>query len=211
MSSREIAELTGKRHPDVRRDIRTMLEAIDVGVSRFAHTYLDQQNKAQEEYRLPKKLTLLLVSGYDVILRLKIIDRLEELETQGGFAIPHTYADALRLAADLAEQTVVQEKEIKRMAPKERAQDQMAKSDNSHTITNAARELNITRSDLVRFLKQERWVYSRGRKLVAYVGHIRQGTLEPQKSDPAITGVLITDMGLQRLARRFSKMEYFHA
>jgi phage regulator Rha-like protein len=61
MTSREIAELTCKRHPDVRRDIRNMLEALKRDVSSFAHTYKDSAGRDQEEYRLDRELTLILV------------------------------------------------------------------------------------------------------------------------------------------------------
>ena len=39
MSSREIADLTSKRHPDVKRDIVNMLEQLKGDVSNFARTY----------------------------------------------------------------------------------------------------------------------------------------------------------------------------
>ena len=54
MSSLEIAELTGKRHPDVRRDIRNMLEALKLDVSRFAHIYKDSAGRDQEEYHIDR-------------------------------------------------------------------------------------------------------------------------------------------------------------
>lgn len=56
MSSREIARLTGKRHPDVKRDIRVQLGKLG-DVSKFAHTYLDDSNRKQTEYRLPRRET----------------------------------------------------------------------------------------------------------------------------------------------------------
>ena len=62
MSSREIAELTGKRHPDVKRDIVNMLEQVEEDVSSFAHTYTDSQNRQQTEFKLNKELTLTLVT-----------------------------------------------------------------------------------------------------------------------------------------------------
>ena len=43
MTSREIAELTGKRHGDVKRDIRVLLEQLGVDVSKFTHSHLDVQ------------------------------------------------------------------------------------------------------------------------------------------------------------------------
>lgn len=81
MSSREIAELTGKRHPDVTRDIVKMFAELEQDVSSFAHTYLDSANRKQTEYKLPKRETLILVSGYDTVLRAKVVDRMNALES----------------------------------------------------------------------------------------------------------------------------------
>jgi phage regulator Rha-like protein len=80
MSSREIAELTGKRHPDVKRDIFVMLPGLGLDASRFAHTYRDKQNRQQVEIKLLKRETLILVSGYSVALRARIVDPWMELE-----------------------------------------------------------------------------------------------------------------------------------
>ena len=66
MSSREIAELTGKRHADVKRDIRNMLNELGLDASSFAHIYKDASGRDQDEFNLPKDLTFTLVLGYDV-------------------------------------------------------------------------------------------------------------------------------------------------
>lgn len=98
MSSREIADMCEKRHPDVRRDIRAMMEGLEEDVSKFAHTYLDVSGRQQEEYLLPKDMTLTLASGYNVRLRKRIVDlwlRREEEKRSGGFALPRTYEEAL--------------------------------------------------------------------------------------------------------------------
>lgn len=97
MSSREIAELTGKRHPDVKRDIKVLLEQLEVDASKFAHSYLDAQNRQQVEYLLDKETTLCLVAGYSAKLRMKIIRRWQELEAQATKpALPQTYLEALK-------------------------------------------------------------------------------------------------------------------
>lgn len=80
MSSREIAGAMGKRHRDVVRDIRVMLEALQLNVRNFAHIYKDIRNREQTEFCLPKNLTITLVAGYKTDLRLRIIDRWIELE-----------------------------------------------------------------------------------------------------------------------------------
>jgi len=84
MSSREIAKLTGKRHDNVMRDATNMLvELYDVrDALRFEDNYLDSRNRKQTQLLLPKRETLILVSGYSVELRARIIDRWMELEEQ---------------------------------------------------------------------------------------------------------------------------------
>ncbi|WP_375664408.1 Rha family transcriptional regulator, partial [Bartonella sp. CL50QHWL] len=84
MSSREIAELCGKQHAHIMRDIRQMLGELypEGGQSKFGSTYLDKQGKPQNCYNLPKRECLILVSGYSMTLRARIIDRWQELEKQ---------------------------------------------------------------------------------------------------------------------------------
>ena len=77
MTSLEVAQVTKKRHTDVLRDIRNIL---DQGVSErnFALTsYNDKQGKQRPMYEMTPKGCLILASGYDVVLREKIIDKLE--------------------------------------------------------------------------------------------------------------------------------------
>lgn len=86
MSSIEIAAYTGKRHMHVLRDVRKMLKDLDLGETKFGSTYLDAQGKEHPSYCLPKRETLILVSGYDVKMRAKIIDRWAELENAVAMA-----------------------------------------------------------------------------------------------------------------------------
>ena len=82
MSSLEIAEITGKQHKHVMRDIRNLLEQ-GVAQSNFGlGSYKDQNNQERPCYNLTKKGSLILASGYDALLRERIIDRWEVLETE---------------------------------------------------------------------------------------------------------------------------------
>lgn len=80
MSSRDIAKLTNKLHKNILSDIRNMLESLNIQSAEFLADYKDSKGRTFKEYNLPKRETLILVSGYNVELRAKIIDRWEFLE-----------------------------------------------------------------------------------------------------------------------------------
>lgn len=82
MSSREIAELTGKQHKHVLDDIRSMLYDLGQTSAEFSADLPDAYGRMQPAYALPKRETLILVSGYSVELRARIIDRWQELEAK---------------------------------------------------------------------------------------------------------------------------------
>ncbi|WP_425304054.1 Rha family transcriptional regulator [Stappia indica] len=118
MSSREIAELTGKRHDNVVRDIENMLTALGEDLLRFEEMFRDSYGRAQRGYLLPKDLTLTLVSGYSVPLRHKIVTRWQSLEqAERGPVVPQSLPEALRLAADLAEKNAALAIENQKLAP----------------------------------------------------------------------------------------------
>jgi len=84
MSSREIANVTGKRHANVKRDIAAMLKELKLDVLSFEHIYLDGQNREQVEYMLDREHTDCLLTGYSAPMRMKVIRRWRELEQQQG-------------------------------------------------------------------------------------------------------------------------------
>ncbi|UUN89125.1 Rha family transcriptional regulator [Pseudomonas extremorientalis] len=92
MSSLEIAEITGKRHAHVLRDIRKMLDELghaDVNGSRFGSvdfvesTYRDSKGQARPLTVLAKELTFTLLSRYSFKLTNLIVKRWLELEGTG--------------------------------------------------------------------------------------------------------------------------------
>jgi phage regulator Rha-like protein len=85
MTSLEIAGLTGKQHNHVLRDIRSMLEELEEGTSDQFRADIPVPGpkggtRMSPIYRLPKRETLILVSGYSTTMRARIIDRWQELE-----------------------------------------------------------------------------------------------------------------------------------
>lgn len=96
MTSLEIAEVTGKQHAHVMRDIRNLLSQ-GVAESNFGlGSYTDANGQERPLFNLTPKGCLILASGYDAVLREKIIDRLEYLENEKkAIRTPQTYLEAL--------------------------------------------------------------------------------------------------------------------
>jgi len=81
MSSRDVADLTGKDHRHVMADIRKMLKELDLDAPNFQHIYFDSMNRSRTEYMLPRRECDILVSGYSIKYRAAIVDRWAELES----------------------------------------------------------------------------------------------------------------------------------
>lgn len=160
MSSLEVAELTGKRHADVMRDIRNLLDQGVVERNFALSEYKDSTGRKLPCYNLTKKGCLILASGYDAKLREKIIDRWEELEEAkqtGGFQIPQSYSEALMLAAKQAEQIEQANRTINRLQPKADFADAAFQAEGKVDIGQAAKILGLPfgRNTLFKKLKEK--------------------------------------------------------
>lgn len=122
MSSRQIAEFTGKEHHKVKVDITKMLNALGYeDHAKFRVIYFDQYGREQNEYQLDEEMTLTLVTGYDVKRRMVVIQewkRLKEENEKLRSQQVNPYAnmtklDWIREAMELeaANEQLIQEKE----------------------------------------------------------------------------------------------------
>ena len=219
MSSREIAELTGKRHDHVMRDIRVMLVDLhgEGGLPKFGDTQHNEQNgQAYPIYRLPRHETLVLISGYSVQIRSKIITRWDELERQARapvdpVAILNDPAAMRGLLLTYSEKVLTLQAINEELAPKAIALDRLATADGSMCVTDAAKTLQVQPKVLFQFLRSHRWVYTRAgsNELIAYQDKLASGLLEHKTttvhrsdgSEKVTTQVRVTPKGLTRLAR----------
>ena len=80
MSSMEIAQRTGKDHRNVLADIRKMLTELEIPTAEFSAVYKADNNQTYECFNLPKHECMVLVTGYSVTLRAKVLERWQELE-----------------------------------------------------------------------------------------------------------------------------------
>lgn len=229
MTSREIAELTGKRHDHVLRDARVMLAELhgEGGLPSFGATYTDPQNgQSYPMLALPKRETLILVSGYSLVMRAKIIDRWQELEQRAtGPALPDfsNPAAAARAWADEVEARQRIEQEVRQQAgqlaiaaPKAAALDRISASAGAVTITEAAKLLGVKIERLTTWMHANGWIYRLNKSWVGYQHHIQAGDLEYKEAtyrdhdsgqEVAKPYCHITQKGITKLARALSRQE----
>lgn len=214
MSSREIAELTGKQHKDVMRDIRNMFE--NLNERKIAPVdYYDKKGEKRPEYRLPKRETLILVSGYNIELRARIIDRWQELEEQQkGFSINELLSSPvhlLELAQGYAKQVIELKDENASMKTDVQALERISKADGSLCVTDTAKALQMRPTDLFNWLRQNGWIYKRtgSANYIGYQSKVVSGLLEhkvttitrPDGTEKVTEQVRITPKGLKTLAK----------
>lgn len=204
MSSVEIAELTGKEHYNVIRDIRTLLEQGVAALNFEASTYKDANQRDRPCFNLTKKGCLILASGYDAKLRERIIDRWEELETQSRNKIPSSFSEALMLAARQAEEIEKANKHIAVLVPKADFADKAFDTDGKIDIGQAAKILNLGygRNTLFKKLRKEGVFFAnRNEPKQRFVdaGYFElKEQLIPRENHPSFTvmKVLVTQKGL---------------
>lgn len=127
-------------------------------------------------------------------------------------AIPQTLPEALRLAADLAEEKNKLTQQVKALEVKEQALDRIATASGSLCITNAAKSLNIPPKKLFAWLQANKWIYRRagGASWTAYQNQIQRGVLEHKITTIAMSDgsekiteqVLVTAKGLTELSEK---------
>lgn len=225
MSSREIAELTGKEHKHVKRDCEIMFEELGLAPEGYAQNWTHPQNgQVYVEYLLTRELVQTLITGYNIKLRHAVIHRLNELEAQTSKPVANIY-DTLKDPTQMrgyllhyVEQVIALEAENQSMKVDVKALEIIAKADGSLCMRDAANNLQVRQNELKRFLIANAWIYKRNGNDAwhGYSDKIQAGYLEHKstivKASDGVTDkiteqVRITPKGLTKLAKIFAKGE----
>lgn len=157
MSSREIAELTGKDHAHVLRDIRTIFEEAEIDASKFGGVYKGGNGQERPCFNLPYRETNLIISGYSVKHRLAIIDRWQELESQQSLKLPDftNPAEAARAWAEQFEEKTKALLKIELDKPKVEFAERVRNMHGSCKIGDFAKAIGIGRNTLFKKLRED--------------------------------------------------------
>ncbi|HEY0287244.1 MAG TPA: phage antirepressor KilAC domain-containing protein [Pseudomonas sp.] len=169
MSSTEIAELTGKQHKHVIRDIRDMLDELEKDGPVLGHVREDKDSRGYTtNFHLDKELTETLLTGYSIPLRRKVVHRLHELEqivaprviaTLPDFSNP---AAAARAWAEQFELQQAANQALAIAAPKVAFVDQYVEASGSMSFRQVAKLLNAKERQFRQMLLDQGVMYYLG-------------------------------------------------
>lgn len=181
MSSREIAEMTNKRHDNVLRVCRE-LKASGITPQIEECRVINELANGREftEFRLNKRDSHILVARLSPEFTGRLVDRWMELEA-GAVSpapmpmIPQTFAEALRLAADQQDVITAQAEQIAAAAPAVEFVDRYVDSTGTKGFRQVAKLLNAKENEFRRFLLAEKIMYYLSNELTPHAQHIDAG------------------------------------
>lgn len=210
MSSREIAELTGKRHDHVLRDVENMLQELGQTSPHFWGELPDSYNRPQRVAFLSKDLSITLVAGYSVQMRHAIVCRWQELEAaQAKPPAQLSRMEILELAMQAEQGRIEAEKKLALAAPKVAFVDKYVQATGLFTFREVAKLLKANEARFREFLIDSKVMYYLGKKLTAYKNHEDAGRFAV-KTDTAKNGhdyrqTFFTPKGVHWVAGQWAK------
>lgn len=191
MSSREIAELTGKQHKNVLADCDKLnanyrhMRLAEIS----ADVYKDAYGREQKCYSLTRMQTFDLMTGYNIELRIKVNRRWEELEQKNtlDFSDPDTVLMLAQNWKTEQEKRLLAEATIKEQAPKVLFTDAVQGSRSSCLVGELAKLIAqngypIGQNRLFEWMRENGYMGTRGENYnVPNQRYIEQGLFELKK------------------------------
>ena len=181
MSSLEIAELTGKRHDNVVRDIKAMFEQLgdSEGLLNSEDTYVNHQNGQKYKcYSLPKEETICLIAGYNAQVRMRIIKRWQELEEKQTPATPKTYIEALEKLLESEKEKLVLKEELKAAEPKVEFVNNYVDAKGNKTFRGLVKVMNVNEREFRNWLHDSKIMYRLNGAWMPYSEYLHKGYLK---------------------------------
>ena len=206
MSTRVIAELCEKEHRNVKRDSEVMFQGLQLDALNFEHIYFDTMNRQQTEYLLDEELTMTLVTGYNVVLRNRVIKRWKELESR-----ELSKMEILQMALESEQQKLVLQQQLEIQAPKVAFVDKYVAGHGNKTFRQVAKLLGANERKFRDFLESNRIMYKLNGEWTAYQNHVdaKRFYVKTGVSDSghAFNHALFTPKGIEWIAGELAKSQ----
>ncbi|WP_343529357.1 phage antirepressor KilAC domain-containing protein [Yokenella regensburgei] len=205
MSSREIAALVKSKHGDVKRSAER-LNAAGILTAPLAQFDFEHNGNVYQEYRFNKRDSLVLVARLSPEFTAAVVDRWQELENKA--LIPQTLPEALRLAADMAEQNAQLSYKVQQDAPKVAFVNHYVEAGGAKSLRETAKILNMPEKAMIDALVRDRFLFRQSGNLLPHALRQREGlfTVKTGTSDfgHAYTQTRVTPRGVQWIAERYA-------
>ncbi|MXN31465.1 phage regulatory protein/antirepressor Ant [Delftia sp. CH05] len=174
MSSEEIAALVESRHDNVKTSIERLgaRGVIQLPALQEVRNHLGQ---AVSVYQLCKRDSYVVVAQLSPEFTARLVDRWQELEAQAAPAVPRTMSQALRLAAEQAEQIEQQQAALALAAPKAEYVDRYVAANGAKGFRQVAKLLGANEHEFRAWLQDEKIMYRLGGEWTAHQCHIDAG------------------------------------
>ncbi len=211
MGTRVIAEICEKEHFHVKRDCEVMFASLNLDASKFGGIYLDSMNRQQTEYLLDEELTMTLVTGYNIVLRNRVIKRWKELELQASlpsYAIDDPIERAKKwIEEEKQKQAVIHQLEIQ--APKVAFVDKYVAGNGNKTFRQVAKLLQVKENTFRSFLVENKIMYLLNGEWTAYQNHVDAKRFHVKTGvsefGHAFNHALFTPKGIEWIAAELAK------
>lgn len=165
----------------------------------------------RDVYRLIMRSQLPAAERFEEWVVGEVLPSVRQHGSYGRATIPQTLPEALRLAADLAEQTNHLKLVITEQAPKVEVYDRISSAAGSMCLTDAAKHLGVRPRAFCAWLRLNRWIFRRegSARWLAYQPRLTSGLLlhritpigrDENGDERAATQVRVTAKGLTLLA-----------
>ncbi len=175
MSSREIAALVQSKHSDVKRSA----ERLAVGgvlTAPLAQFEFEHNGNRYFEYRFNKRDSLVLVARLSPEFTAAVVDRWQELESKSQLS--QSLPEALRLAADLADEKLALESQLALAAPKVEFVDQYVMAKGSMGFRAVCKLLHAKEPEFRLFLLEKDIVYRLEGQLTPKAHYLEAGRFQ---------------------------------
>lgn len=207
MSSREIADLVESRHDSVKRTIERLQ---DKGLIQLTPMVEVKNHLGQvvTEYQLIKRDSYVVVAQLSPEFTARLVDRWQELENQQMPQIPQTLSEALRLAADQAEQIERQNLLIEQQRPKVEFVQRYVEVGTTKSLRETAKILRVPERAMIDCLVDDGLLFRQSGNLLPYQKYHVKGLFDVKTGTTEYghnyTQTRVTSKGIEYIASRYA-------
>lgn len=210
MTSREIADLVESRHDSVKRTIERLADTGVIALPPLVEVANHGPGPSEiMTYVVGKRDSYVIVAQLSPEFTARLVDRWQELEESQSPKLPQTMAQALRLAAEQAEQIERQQAALMAAAPAVEFVERYVDSTGSKGFRQVCKLLKVKEPEFRTFLHEKNIMYKLGGEWMPFAQHTDAGRFEVKagtaQNEHAFNSARFTPKGISWVAGEYAK------